>query len=225
MGFSVLLPWKKQVSSLLSLDCASSSTMLMKLLLPCLLGLVVEVWGQQYPPTQQSPPPYPSTQSPRQPGYAPAGYATPTTGYGASGGYGNLLSDPTTMMLLMQQDDGLDDNLMLMASMMGNKFGGFGGGMNPMMLMHLMNNGGLSSNPLAMMAMMGGGKKMNPFLMSTLLQCTEEHAECTQPNNPRHEVCGLPEDEYHYSQSSGRLLLPCCTCKNTEETTAEMYIG
>ena len=72
-----------------------------------------------------------------------------------------------------------------------------------------------------MMAMMGGGKKMNPFLMSKLLQCKEEHAECTQPNNARHEVCGIAEDEYHYSQSSGRLLLPCCTCKNTEETIAD----
>merc|ERR1719153_1120318 len=101
-------------------------------------------------------------------------------------------------MLLMQQDDGLDDNLMLMASMMGNKFGGFGGfggGMNPMMLMHLMENGGLSSNPLAMMAMMGGGKKMNPFLMSKLLQCKEKYTECPQPNNARHEVCGIAEDE------------------------------
>merc|ERR1711936_804859 len=109
MGFSVLLSLKKQVSSSLCPNCESSSTMLMKLLLPCLLGLVAEVWSQQYPPTQQ--PHYPSTQSPHQQGYAPAGYATPTTGYG------NLLSDPTTMMLLMQQDDGLDDNLMLMASM------------------------------------------------------------------------------------------------------------
>ena len=90
-------------------------TMVMKLLLPCLLGLVVEVWGQQYPPSAPAPqPPYPSMQpSPayephHQPGYAPAGYATPApaTGYGANGGYGNLLSDPTTMMLLMQQDDG-----------------------------------------------------------------------------------------------------------------------
>merc|ERR1711910_131211 len=106
------------------------------------------------------------------------------------------------------------------------KYGGFGGGMNPMMLMHLMENGGggLSSNPLAMMAMMGGGKKMNPFLMSKLLQCKGKYSECTQPNNARHEVCGIAEDEYHYSQSSGRLLLPCCTCKNTEETIAEMYI-
>merc|ERR1711936_622474 len=123
----------------------------------------VEVWGQQYPPTQP-PPPYPSTQPPHQQSYAPAGYATPSTGYGGSGGHGNLLSDPMILMLLMR-------------------------------------NGGLSSNPLAMIAMMGGGKKMNPFLMSKLLQCKEEHAECTQPNNPRHEVCGLPEDEYHYSQS------------------------
>merc|ERR1712212_881579 len=229
MGILGLATLKKQVFSILGPDCESSETMLMKLLLPCLLGLLVEVWGQQYPPTQT--PPYPSTQPPHQQGYAPAGYATPSTGYGGSGGYGNLLSDPTTMMLLMQQDDGLDDNVMLMASMMGNKFGGFGGfggfgsGMNPMMLMHLMRNGGLSSNPLAMMAMMGGGKKINPFLMSKLLQCKEGHSECTQPNNARHEVCGIPEDEYHYSQSSGRLLLPCCTCKNTEETIAEMYIG
>merc|ERR1739848_202319 len=119
MGLSGLLPWKQQIFSLLGPDCESSSTMVMKLLLPCLLGLVVDVWSQQYP----------SMESPHQQGYAPAGYATPApaTGYGASGGYGNLLSDPTTMMLLMQQDDGLDDNLMLMASMMGNKFGGFGG--------------------------------------------------------------------------------------------------
>merc|ERR1712212_474290 len=182
MGILALATLKKQVFSILGPDCESSETMLMKLLLPCLLGLLVEVWGQQYPPTQT--PPYPSTQPPHQQGYAPAGYATPSTGYGGSGGYGNLLSDPTTMMLLMQQDDGLDDNLMLM----------------------------------------GGGKKMNPFLMSKLLKCNEEHAECTQPNNARHEVCGIAEDEYHYSQSSGRLLLPCCTCKNTEETIAEMYI-
>merc|ERR1712168_1587870 len=110
MGFSVLLHWKKQVFSKLGPDCESSETMLMKLLLPCLLGLLAEVWGQQYPPTQT--PPYPSTQPPHQQGYAPAGYATPSTGYGG------LLSDPTTMMLLMQQDDGLDDSLMLMASMM-----------------------------------------------------------------------------------------------------------
>merc|ERR1712096_216743 len=103
------------------------------------------------------------------------------------------------MLLLMQQDDGLADD-------------------NPLIMMQLMRSGGLSSNPLAMMAMMGGGKKMNPFLMSKLLQCT-------QPNNPRHEVCGIAEDEYHYSQSSGRLLLPCCTCKKTEETIAEMYVG
>jgi len=192
----------------------------MELVLPCLLGLVVEVWGQEYSTT------YPPT---HQPGYAPAGYA-PAQGYGPSGGnWKDLMSDPTTMMLLMQQDDGLaDDNLMLMASMMGNMYGGYGGyggGVmnNPLMMMQLMRNGGFSSNPLAMMAMMGGGKKMNPFLMSKLLQCKEEHAECTQPNNARHEVCGIAEDEYHYSQSSGRLLLPCCTCKNTEETEAEMY--
>ena len=88
-------------------------TMVMKLLLPCLLGLVVEVWGQQYPPSTPAPqPPYPSMQPPpayephHQPGYAPAGYATPApaTGYGASGGnWNDLMSDPTTMLLLMQQ--------------------------------------------------------------------------------------------------------------------------
>ena len=71
--------------------------MLMELVLPCLLGLVVEVWGQEYSTT------YPPT---HQPGYAPAGYA-PAQGYGSSGGnWKDLMSDPTTMMLLMQQDDG-----------------------------------------------------------------------------------------------------------------------
>ena len=81
---------------------------------------------------------------------------------------------------------------------------------------------GLSSDPLAMMALLGGGKKINPFLMSTLLQCKEKHLECTQPNNLRNEVCGIKEDDSQYS-ASGRELLPCCTCKKTEETTAPMY--
>merc|ERR1739838_125025 len=146
---------------------------------------------------------------------------------------GELMSDPATMLLLMQQDDGLDDNLMLMAGMMGNKYsgyggyGGYGGGMGPMMLMHLMENGGggFSSNPLAMMAMLGGGKKMNPFLMSTLLQCKEKHLRCTQPNNLRHEVCGIKEDEFTFSLATNRELLPCCTCKKTVATIADIYDG
>jgi len=203
--------------------------MLMKLLLPCLLGLVVEVWGQVYPPTHP-PPPYPSTQPPpayephHQPGYAPAGYASPAQGYG--GNWKDLMSDPTTMMLLMQQEDRLaDDKLMLIASMMGNKYGGFGGyggGMmnNPMVMIHLLKNGGLSSDPLAMMALMGGGKKMNPFLMSTLLQCKEEHPKCTQPNNLGHEECGLQDDGDNEITNSGRELLPCCTCEKTVATIA-----
>ena len=82
---------------------------------------------------------------------------------------------------------------------------------------------GLSSDPLAMMALLGGGKKINPFLMSTLLQCKEKHLECTQPNNLRNEVCGIKEDDSQYS-ASGRELLPCCTCKKTEETIAPWYI-
>ena len=115
-------------------------------------------------------------------------------------------------------------------SMMGNKYGGyggyggFGGGLmrNPMLLMHLMKNGGLSSNPAAMMAMMGGGgKKMNPLLMTALMQCKEEHLECVQPNNPRHEECGLGEDVTY----SSRELLPCCTCKKTEETIKDIIGG
>ena len=85
--------------------------MFMKLLLTCLLGLVVEVWGQQYPPSTPAPqPPYPSMQPPpayephHQPGYAPAGYASPAQGHG---GYGkDFLNDPTTMILLMQQNNG-----------------------------------------------------------------------------------------------------------------------
>ena len=74
-----------------------------------------------------------------------------------------------------------------------------------------------------MMAMMGGGKKMNPLLMMTLLQCKEEYPRCTQPNNLRHKRCGLKEDQYHHYFSSGKLveLLPCCTCKKTEETIGE----
>merc|ERR1712183_315399 len=211
MGILELNSLEKLVFSLLGSDCESSSTMLMLLVLPCLLGLVVEVFSQDYPPTHP-PLPYPSSQQPpayephHQPGYAPAGYA-PAQGYGGSGGnWKDLLSDPTTMMLLMQQEDRLaGDKLMLMASMMGHK------------------NGGLSSDPLAMMALLGGGKKLNPFLMSTLLQCKEKHLECTQPNNLRHEVCGIKEDEYQYSGVTGRELLPCCTCKKTEETTAPWY--
>ena len=127
-----------------------------------------------------------------------------------------------------------------MASMMGNKYGGFGGyggGMmnNPMMMMHLMRNGGmiiikcdffnlsslaagLSSDPLTMMAMMGGGKKMNPLLMTTLLQCKEEHLRCVQPNNLRNEECGLQDDGDDEYTNSGRKLLPCCTCEKTKET-------
>merc|ERR1739838_159180 len=225
MGILELKSLEKLVFSLLSLDCESSSTMLVKLVLPCLLGLGVEVWGQDYPPTH--PPPTPSAYVPHhQSGYAPAGHA-PAQGYGGSGGnWKDLLSDPTTMMLLMQQEDRLaGDKLMLMASMMGHKYGGFGGyggGMmnNPMVLIHLIKNGGLSSDPLAMMALLGGGKKMNPFLMSTLLQCKEKHPECTQPNNLRNEVCGIKEDNYQYSGVTGRELLPCCTCKKTEETLA-----
>jgi len=196
--------------------------MLMELVLPCLLVLVVEIWGHPTPPAHpppvyQPPSQHGQPQQYHQPGYAPAGYATPApaTGYGASGGYGtDLMSDPATMMLLMQQDDELDDdNLMLMASMMGNKYGGFGGGMNPMMLMHLMENGGggLSSNPLAMMAMMGGGKKMNPFLMSKLLQCKEKHDKCIQPNK-KGFMCGIGVDNRY----------PCCTCPNTKEATYPM---
>jgi len=231
--------------------------MFTRLLLPCLLGLLIEVWGQSYPPTQsptQTPPVYETTTQYHQPGYAPAGYASPAQGHG---GYGkDFLNDPTTMMLLMQQnngddvskllplmmmgngrgmmpsphllplllsgDSGLSDDPLLLMSMMGNKYGGyggyggFGGGLmrNPMLLMHLMKNGGLSSNPAAMMAMMGGGKKMNPLLMTALMQCKEEHLECVQPNNLRHEECGLG-DEVTYSD---RELLPCCTCKKTEET-------
>merc|ERR1712183_315668 len=156
----------------------------MKLLLPYLLGLVVEVWGQDYPPTY--PPTHPPTQPPppHQPGYAPAGYA-PAQGYGASGGHGReLMQDPFLLSMLLDSGSGLaDDNLMLMASMMGNMY------MNP--------------------------KKMIPLLMTTLMQCKEEHPRCVQPNNPRHEECGLGDDEWTYS---GRDLLPCCTCEKTKET-------
>merc|ERR1712183_434946 len=140
MGILELKSLEKLVFSLLSLDCESSSTMLVKLVLPCLLGLVVEVWGQDYPPTH--PPPTPSAYVPHhQPGNAPAGYA-PAQGYG---GRGDLMKDPYLLSLLLGGDSGFgDDNLMMM---------------------HLMRNGGLSSDPLAMMALLGGGKKMNPFLM------------------------------------------------------------
>merc|ERR1711970_1370662 len=167
--------------------------MVMKLLLPCLLGLVVEIWGQQYPTT---------------PTYPPAGYA-PAQGYGASGGHGReLMQDPFLLSMLLDSGSGLaDDNLMLMASMMGNMY------MNPMMMMHLMRSGGFSSNPMAMMAMMG--KKMNPLLLTSLMQCKEQHPRCVQPNNSRHEECGLGDDEWTYS---GRELLPCCTCEKTKET-------
>ena len=86
----------------------------MELVLPCLLVLVVEIWGHPTPPAHpppvyQPPSQHGEPQQYHQPGYAPAGYATPApaTGYGASGGYGtDLMSDPATMMLLMQQDDG-----------------------------------------------------------------------------------------------------------------------
>ena len=84
---------------------------------------------------------------------------------------------------------------------------------------------GLSSNPLAMMAMMGGGKKMNPFLMSTLLQCNEEHPRCIQPNNLRNEECGLQDDGDDEYTNSGRKLLPCCTCEKTKETILEVVAG
>merc|ERR1739838_1118 len=186
MGILRFASLEETSTSLFGSDCESSSTMLMKLVLPCLLGLVVEVWGQDYPPTH--PPPTPSTYVPHhQPGYAPAGYA-PAQGYGGSG---DLMKDPYLLSLLLGGDSGFgDDNLMLMAGMMGNKYGGYGGyggGMmsNPMMMMHLMRNGGFSSDPLTMMAMMGGGKKMNPLLMTTLLQCKEKHLRCVQPNNLR----------------------------------------
>jgi len=83
--------------------------MLMKLVLPCLLGLVVEVWGQDYTPTY--PPTHP-TPTPsayvhhHQPGYAPAGYA-PTQGHGASGGYGkDFTQDPYLLSLLLSGDSG-----------------------------------------------------------------------------------------------------------------------
>merc|ERR1739838_940904 len=183
------------------------------------------VWGQEYPPTH---PPTPSAYVPHhQPGYAPVGYA-PTQGYGASGGYGkDLMQDPYLLSLLLGGDSGFgDDNLMLMASIMGNKYGGFGGyggGMmnNPMMMMHLMRNGGLSSDPITMMALMGGGKKMNPLLMTTLLKCKEEQPRCVQPNNLRNEECGLKEDEDVEYTNSGRKLLPCCTCEKTAETILE----
>ena len=81
--------------------------MLMKLVLPCLLGLVVEIFGQDYPPTHP-PPPYPSSQQPpayephHQPGYAPAGYA-PAQGYGGSG---DLMKDPYLLSLLLGGDSG-----------------------------------------------------------------------------------------------------------------------
>merc|ERR1712183_16236 len=210
MGFSALLLSKKQVFSLLGPDRESSSTMVTKLLLPCLLGLVVEVWGQQYPPTY--PPTHPPTQPPppHQPGYAPAGYA-PAQGYGASGGHGReLMQDPFLLSMLLDSGSGLaDDNLMLMASMMGNMH------MDPMMMMHLMRSGGFSSNPMAMMAMMG--KKMNPLLLTSLMQCKEEHSRCVQPNNPRHEECGLGDYDGYWTYSN-RDLLPCCTCEKTKET-------
>merc|ERR1739838_1248648 len=135
MGILELNSLEKLVFSLLGSDCESSSTMLMLLVLPCLLGLVVEVCGQDYPPTH--PPPTPSAYVPHhQPGYAPAGYV-PAQGYGGSG---DLMKDPYLLSLLLGGDSG------------------FGGGMmnNPMMMMHLMRNGGLSSDPLAMMALLGG---------------------------------------------------------------------
>merc|ERR1712183_1070010 len=132
MGILELKSLEKLVFSLLSLDCESSSTMLVKLLLPCLIGLVVEVWGQDYPPTH--PPTHPPP--PHQPGYAPAGYAPPAQGYGPSGGHGReLMQDPFLLSMLLDSGSGLaDDNLMLMASMMGNMY------MNPMMMMHLMRS-------------------------------------------------------------------------------------
>ena len=77
--------------------------MVMKLLLPCLLGLVIEVWGQEYPPT------HPPTQPPPhyQPGYAPAGYAPPAQGYGASGGHGReLMQDPFLLSMLLDSGSG-----------------------------------------------------------------------------------------------------------------------
>ena len=89
--------------------------MLMELVLLC-LGLVVEVWGQDYPPPTPAahPPPPPVYQAHNRHYWQPhqhhqPGYATPApaTGYGASGGYGTeLMTDPATMLLLMQQDDG-----------------------------------------------------------------------------------------------------------------------
>merc|ERR1711936_1520157 len=100
MGFAALLLRKKQVFSLLGSD-RESSTMVTKLLLPCLLGLVVEIWGQEYPPTY--PPTHPPTHPPppHQPGYAPAGYA-PAQGYGASGGHGReLMQDPFLLSMLL----------------------------------------------------------------------------------------------------------------------------
>merc|ERR1712025_271332 len=228
MGILGIPSWKEVSVQLTSLGsyCESSPTMLMDVVLPCLLGLVVEVWGQEYPPTATYPPPTPSPPAHEpphhhyQPGYAPAGYAA--QGYGAGGGYGkDLMQDPYLLSLLLGGDSGFGgDNLMLM-SMMSNKFvgyGGYGGGMmnNPMMMMRLMKDGGLSNNPLAMMAMMGGGKKMNPLLMSALLQCKEEHPECTQPNNSLHECCGLGGE--HHLTISGRPKLPCCSCKKTVST-------
>ena len=99
--------------------------MVMKLVLPCLclLGVVVEVWGEslteppnQYEPPNQSVPPNqyvpphqytpphqyvpPHQYNPRpphqyhQPGFAPAGYGSPAIGHGMS------MSDPRTLMLL-----------------------------------------------------------------------------------------------------------------------------
>ena len=83
----------------------------MKLLLPYLLGLVVEILGQDYPstypPTHPTPTPTPSAYVPHhQPGYAPAGYA-PTQGYGASVGYGkDFMQDPYLLSLLLGGDSG-----------------------------------------------------------------------------------------------------------------------
>merc|ERR1711936_1014687 len=155
-----------------------------------------------------------------QPGYAPAGYASPAQGHG---GYGkDFLNDPTTMMLLMQQNNGDDVSKLLPLMMMGN-----GRGMMPsphLLPLLLSGDSGLSDDPLllmSMMAMMGGGKKMNPLLMTALMQCKEEHLACVQPNNPRHEECGLGEDVTY----SSRELLPCCTCKKTEETIKDIIGG
>jgi len=68
---------------------------------------------------------------------------------------------------------------------------------------------------MAMKAMMG--KKINPLLLTTLMQCKEEHARCVQPNNARHEECGLGDDNAW--TNSYRDLLPCCTYEKTKETT------